>query len=100
MGIESAAAAIDFAGLVDEAVRNKDGERSSTPRRRSSVASMSMKLLLANAAIHLRAVDSKARFSASLLYLKAANCDGFLESRARQVQGLDIPNEAFRRCFS
>jgi hypothetical protein len=25
MGIESAAAAIDFAGLVDEAVRNKNG---------------------------------------------------------------------------
>ena len=25
MGIESAAAAIDFAGLIDEAVRNKNG---------------------------------------------------------------------------
>ena len=49
MGIESATAAIDFAGLIDEAVRNKNGERSSTPRRRSSMASMSMKLLLPNA---------------------------------------------------
>jgi len=48
MGIESAAAAIDFAGLIDEAVRNKNGREESTPRRRSSMASKSMKLLLPN----------------------------------------------------
>jgi hypothetical protein len=36
----------------------RTGERSSTPRRRSSMASMSMKLLLPNAAVQLQAVDS------------------------------------------
>ena len=48
MGIESAAAAIDFAGLIDKPYGTRTGERSSTPRRRSSMASMSMKLLLPN----------------------------------------------------
>jgi hypothetical protein len=30
---------------------------------------------------------------------EGSKCDGFLKCRARQVQRLDIPNEAFRRCF-
>jgi hypothetical protein len=40
-------------------------------------------------AIQLRAVDLKARESAPLvLHFKEANCDGFLECRARQLQSL------------
>ena len=49
MGIESAAAAIDFAGLIDEAVRNKNGREEFDAASAQLNASMSMKLLLANA---------------------------------------------------
>jgi hypothetical protein len=42
-----------------------------------------------NAAIQLQAVDLKARVSAPLvLQFKEANCDGYLESRACQLQWL------------
>jgi len=49
MAIESAAAAIDFAGLIDEAVPNKNGREEFDAASRRSMASMSMKLLLPNA---------------------------------------------------
>ena len=59
MGIESAAAAIDFAGLIDEALRSKiGGEEFAAASARSSMASMSMKLLLPNAPAQLQSVVS------------------------------------------
>jgi hypothetical protein len=65
MGLESAAAAIDFAGLIDEAARNKNGREEFDAASGSSMASMSMKLLLRNAKAHLRSSQIRAPATAA-----------------------------------
>ena len=55
MGIESAAAAIDVAGLIVEAVRTKNGREEFDAASAQLDAIHEMKLLLANAPVQLLA---------------------------------------------